>query len=198
MNILVAEDEKDIAFAYKKALEERNHTVAVTNDGQECLKVYKKRLQAITKETGKERGSKVAAARSSASSLSSELLVPFDAVILDYKMPKKDGLQVAKKIFSLRPKQRVIFASAYVKNTLEESLRELEQVVEVMQKPFNVNALIATVEDKQISDGLNMLMSSLTKMKGDRGKGGGRLDPTQHQIRDLFEGLRKIQKGRTF
>jgi CheY-like chemotaxis protein len=181
MDILIAEDEKDIAFAYRKALEERKHFVTVTNDGQDCVNTYKKRLQSLAKE-GRE-------------STSSALPIPFDVVILDYKMPKKDGLQAAKEIFSVRPKQRVIFASAYVKNTLEESLRELEQVVEVMQKPFDVNALIDTIEDKQISDGLKTLMSSLTKIKKEK---GGRLDPSQDEIRDLFEGLKKIQKGRTF
>jgi hypothetical protein len=106
-------------------------------------------------------------------------------------------LQAAKKIFSLRPKQRIIFASAYAKATLEESLRELEQIVEVMQKPFNVNTLIETIEDKQISDGLSMLMSGLTNVTRTR-KVGGKLNPTTDQIKDLFEGLRKIQKGRTF
>ncbi|MDQ3967915.1 MAG: hypothetical protein M3275_05910 [Thermoproteota archaeon] len=35
-------------------------------------------------------------------------------VILDYKMPKKDGLRVAKEILDMNPEQRIIFASAYV------------------------------------------------------------------------------------
>jgi CheY-like chemotaxis protein len=178
MEILIAEDEKDIAFAYKKALEERKHSVKFTSNGQECLKVYRKKLKDIEGED-------------------KESIMPFDAVILDYKMPKMNGLQVAKKIFSLRPKQRVIFASAYVKSTLEESLRELEQIVEVMQKPFNVNTLIETIEDKQIAEGLSVLMSSLTNVKRSKKK-GGKPEPTQDQIKDLFEGLRKIQKGRTF
>ena len=40
MNILVAEDEKDIALLYKKALEVRNHRVTVTSNGEDCLKTY--------------------------------------------------------------------------------------------------------------------------------------------------------------
>jgi CheY-like chemotaxis protein len=179
MEILVAEDERDISFGYKEALEERKHSVTITTNGEECLKVYNKRLKNVTNE------------ESRASQL------PFDVVILDYKMPKKNGLHVAKEIFSVRPKQRVIFASAYVKSTLEESLKELEQIVEVMQKPFNVSSLIDTIEDKQISEGMNMLMSSLKKIKKGKGK-HAKLNPTQEQIKDLFEGLRKIQKGRTF
>lgn len=96
-------------------------------------------------------------------------------------MPK-NGLEVAKEIFSVRPKQS--FASAYVKDTLEESLKELEQIVEVMQKPFSVISLMDTKEDKQISEGLNMLMSSLKDIKRGKGK-HARLNPTQEQIRDL-------------
>lgn len=176
MEILIADDEKDILFGYKEALEERNHSVTITTNGEECLKVYNKRLK---------------------NRVNQESQLPFDVVILDYKMPKKNGLQVAKEIFSVRSKQRVIFASAYVKSTLEESLKELEQIVEVMQKPFNISSLIDTIEDKQIAEGMNMLMSSLKKIKKGKGK-HPKLNPTGEQIKDLFEGLRKIQKGRTF
>jgi CheY-like chemotaxis protein len=80
------------------------------------------------------------------SSLSS---LPFDVVILDYKMPKKDGLQVAKEILDMNPEQRIIFASAYVQETLVESVKELKKVVELMQKPFSMSALIDTVENKE-------------------------------------------------
>lgn len=54
---------------------------------------------------------------------------PFDVVVLDYKMPKLDGLQVAKQILNWNPMQRVIFASAFVMETLRDSVKELEQVV---------------------------------------------------------------------
>jgi CheY-like chemotaxis protein len=49
-------------------------------------------------------------------------------------MPKKDGLEAAKEILELNPRQRIIFASAYVKETLEDSVKQLKQVVELMQK----------------------------------------------------------------
>lgn len=40
MNILVEEDEEDIASLYKIALEKSNHSVTIIHDGQECLNVY--------------------------------------------------------------------------------------------------------------------------------------------------------------
>ncbi|HJT47015.1 MAG TPA: response regulator, partial [Nitrososphaeraceae archaeon] len=101
MNVLVAEDEKDISTLYKVALEERGHRVTITNDGDECLQVYHRELQNVTLNTNP-----------------SARIQPFDAVILDYKMPKINGMQVAKEILAINPHQRIIFASAYVKETL--------------------------------------------------------------------------------
>jgi CheY-like chemotaxis protein len=45
----------------------------------------------------------------------SEHIQPFDAVILDYKMSKINGMQVAKEILAVNSHQRIIFASAYLK-----------------------------------------------------------------------------------
>ena len=49
---------------------------------------------------------------------------PFDAVMLDYRMPKINGIEVAKEILAVNPHQRIIFASAYVKETLTDSIKE--------------------------------------------------------------------------
>ena len=51
----------------------------------------------------------------------------FDVVILDYKMPKRDGLEVAKEILEVNPEQWIIFTSAYVKKMLEESVEGLKR-----------------------------------------------------------------------
>ena len=40
MKILIAEDEEDIALVYEKALETRKHEVAITFNGEDCLKTY--------------------------------------------------------------------------------------------------------------------------------------------------------------
>src|ERR687888_253165 len=80
----------------------------------------------------------------------SKRMQPFDAVILDYKMPKINGLEVAKEILAVNSHQRIIFASAYVKETLVDSIQQLNQVVELIQKPFGEDVLVDTIEDKQI------------------------------------------------
>jgi hypothetical protein len=50
--------------------------------------------------------------------------------------PKKDGLQIAKEILEINPEHRIIFASAYIKETLVESVKELKRVVELYKSPF--------------------------------------------------------------
>jgi CheY-like chemotaxis protein len=172
MRILVAEDEEDIRGVYYMTLVERGHEVVLTSDGEECLKVYRQKLQEHQK--GELDGK---------TSLSY-----FDVLILDYKMPKKDGLEVAKEILEINPEQRIIFASAYVKETLSESVKELNRVVEMIQKPFSISALTDTVENTEAYGGLKILMTTTRDIIEDFD------NPSRDQIRELFEGLRRVQK----
>ncbi len=108
-------------------------------------------------------------------------------------MPKKDGLQTAKEILDINPEQRIIFASAYVQETLEESVKELKRVVELMQKPFPMSELIDVVENREAYEGLKTLMTTAKDIFKDPDS-----PPSNDQIRDLFEGLRKAQKFKGF
>jgi DNA-binding NtrC family response regulator len=115
---------------------------------------------------------------------------PYDVVILDYSMPGMNGMEVAKEILNADPRQRIIFASAYVRDTLEHSVKELKQVVELMQKPFTLKQLTDTVEDILAFDELKGLNVDVDRIKG--------ADLTHAQIFDLLARLRRIQKNRTF
>jgi DNA-binding NtrC family response regulator len=114
----------------------------------------------------------------------------YDVVILDYSMPGMNGMEVAKEILNADPRQRIIFASAYVRDTLEHSVKELKQVVELMQKPFTLKQLTDTVEDTLAFDELKGLNVDVDRIKG--------ADLTHAQIFDLLARLRRIQKNRTF
>lgn len=178
MRILVAEDEEDIRGVYYVTLVDRGHEVILTSDGEECLKVYRQKLQEHQEEEELD-GKKTS-------------LSYFDVLILDYKMPKKDGLEVAKEILEINPEQRIIFASAYVIETLSESVKELNRVVEMMQKPFSISTLADTVENTEAYGGLKMLITTARDIIED-------LDnPSIDQIRELFEGLRRAQKFKGF
>jgi hypothetical protein len=54
-------------------------------------------------------------------------------------MPSTNRMDVAKEILGIDPHQRIIFPSAYVEETLQESVKQLKKVVELMQKPFNLS-----------------------------------------------------------
>src|SRR6059036_362106 len=109
MKILVAEDEPSIATQYETALKDRGHDVTVTPDGERCLEAFYGELE---QQESSHKSRKP----------------PFDAVILDYRMPKKDGMEVAKEILAIEPKQRILFASAYVLEMLVDSIQNLHQV----------------------------------------------------------------------
>ena len=174
MKILIAEDEKDIALSYRLALEERGHTVKVARNGEECLNIYNSdfsktrlRIEAIRNHEQ-----------------------PFDVVLLDYKMPLINGMEVAKEILTINSRQRIMFASAYVRDTLVESIKQLNQVVELLQKPFDLEVLTDQIEDKAIYSQLRELTVDIEIIKA----AGFRHD----QLRNLLDIVRQVHKRRTF
>lgn len=122
MRVLISEDVRHTAMQYKISLEERNHHVITTDNGDECLRIYQEEKR--TKNDNEN---------------------PFDVVILDYRMPHKDGMTVAKEIRMMNPNQRIIFASAYLKEALIDSMKDLHGV-EFIEKPFELEELVETVE----------------------------------------------------
>jgi CheY-like chemotaxis protein len=172
--VLVCEDDKDTAGLYKLALEERGHTVELSYDGKECLDKYHKEYVGISSNVSSIR----------------EHAQPFDVVLLDYRMPLINGMDVAKEVLTVNPRQRIIFASAYVKETLLESVKQLKQVVELLQKPFGPNILVDQIEDKEIYSELQNLKVDVAALK--------EADLKHEQLMELLEILREIHKRRTF
>jgi CheY-like chemotaxis protein len=103
-------------------LEERGHFVITTRDGIECFQIYEEYLKHGI--TGKSY---------------------FDIVILDQGMPGMDGIDVAKEIQKINPKQRIIFITGLGKQVIKK-FRELKENVEFMNKPFTLQALITQIE----------------------------------------------------
>ncbi len=189
MRILIAEDEPEIWKPYQIALEARNHQVTIAESGTECLRIYYDELSKKQDFNPKLLSSSSAENNSNINFFPSPVPSPFDVVVLDYRIPEKDGMEVAREILELNPDQRVIFASAYIKETLEESVKQLKKVVELLQKPFELDVLIETVEDVAVYAELKKLMTGARYVQQES-------EPTQEQMRNLFEGLRNIQRGR--
>ncbi|HEX9677218.1 response regulator [Nitrososphaera sp.] len=166
LRVLVAEDDADMAKMYRVALEAKHHTVVITGDGEECIRVYREEVKKLDKKPSR--------------------YVPFDVVVLDYRMPKMDGLEAAKKILEMNRAQRLIFASAFVKETLRDSVRELDQVVELLQKPFEPKILVELIENTAIVkelEEINKMLADMNHAKSD-----------DEQINELLNVLKRIQK----
>ena len=170
LKILVAEDDIDILKSYKEIFKIHNYQVITAQDGQKCIDLYQEEFHLKPSNSEEEIGNGS----------------PFNVVILDYKMPKKDGLQVAKEILAMNPHQRIIFASAYVEGTLEDSIKHLKKVVEIIKKPFELQSLINMIEDKEIYAKLEKLNVSVNNLKD--------LNPTHEQIQVFLQALKMIQK----
>lgn len=173
MKILVAEDEPAILMQYQIVLEERGHIVTITEDGEECMKAYKSALGIST------------AADEDNEPVPNQESPPFDVVILDYRMPKKDGLAAAIEIFELCPSQRIMFASAYTAETLVNAVKNLHRVVELLHKPFDLEYFVDAVEDKALYEQLERLNVRVKELKD--------YNITHSQLADLLKGAKKLQ-----
>lgn len=124
LRILIAEDYKDLADSYREVLQARGHEVTIADNGVGCLTIYRQ----YTKKAG-------------------DIVVPhFDIVILDQKMLFMDGIETAKEIQFLNPKQKIIFITGNPESVLQK-LPQLTGNVLVMNKPFTIKELLTAVEN---------------------------------------------------
>lgn len=143
MKILIVEDEINTLKPYQIKLESKGHEVTTSQDGETCLKIYREANTRIVQGEQIHHLFKP---------------LPFDVIIIDYRIPNKDGMEVAKEILSLNPTQRIIFASAYVKIIIQREITEINQyldLVEILQKPFNLDTLVQKVEFEDLMEMLN-------------------------------------------
>lgn len=126
MKILIVEDNIQTAMQYQLALEERSHDVIVTHDGEEGCNAYSEAFKGTRSD--------------------SKSNLPFDVVILDYRLPIKNGIQVAKKIIAKNSKQRVIFATGHLREILSGEGKELEVPLKIIEKPFELDEFVNKIE----------------------------------------------------
>ena len=126
--VLVAEDNLFTIQQYKHILEKNGFEVTTAQDGEECMKKFDEAFLKLNPE-----------------SLESG---PFDVVLIDNNMPKKTGAEAVKEILGRCPNQRIIFASAYNINSILSAPEILKGHVEVLQKPFSLNTMIAKIQTK--------------------------------------------------
>jgi len=130
MKLLIAEDDR----------------VVSTDNGEDCLTIYRQEFGNFASRIG-----------STASNNRQQQQQAFDTVILDYKMSKINGIEVAKEIIKINPKQRIIISSAHSREFLFHSKKEIEKPVEFVQKPFDLQTFIDTLENQLFYPGLQRL-----------------------------------------
>jgi CheY-like chemotaxis protein len=186
MRILIAEDEFAISMQYQIVLGERGHEVTITNDGEACFEAYMTAFLSTGEQPPATTVGTSIESKDRGDGLSfNKYHPPFDIVILDYKMPKKDGLETAKAILDVCPSQRVMFASAYTVQTLTEAVKSLHKVVELLQKPFDLEYFVDAVEDKELYEQLERLNVRVKELRN--------FDVTHSQLVDLLAGIKKLQ-----
>ncbi len=71
---------------------------------------------------------------------------PIDLVILDIKMPKKDGLETLKELKKIKPALKVIIATGYKSIDIAQEAMKLG-ASDYIVKPFEINHLLRVVKN---------------------------------------------------
>ena len=167
MKILLADKDFKTALAYKTALEERKHHVVISNNIEECLKTYHDALDKIRDQTDLV-----------------EHIQPFDAVILEYKISELTGIEAAKEILIVNPRQRIIIATDCITHDLLDSMKTLENFsVELLQKPPGDDVIVSLIEEKEIFTELQKLDINTEYVKSAQFR--------HEQMIDMLNALRK-------
>lgn len=124
LHILAADDNEFAGLQYKKVFEKHHHHITIAKDGEACVEAYKKKLEESNSASD-----------------------PFNVVLLDFVMPRKNGVRAAKEILELRPHQKIIFVSAFGNGILDDASTMLKDDVEIIQKPFSLEFLVNKIEN---------------------------------------------------
>ena len=167
MKILLVDKDFKTTLAYKTALEERKHHVVISNNIEECLKTYHDALNKIRAQTDLV-----------------EHIQPFDAVILEYKISELTGIEAAKEILIVNPRQRIIIATDCITHDLLDSIKTLENFsVELLQKPSGDDVIVSLIEEKEIFTELQKLDINIEYVKSAQFR--------HEQMIDILNALRK-------
>lgn len=167
----MAEDEPFDLEICKENLAERGHDVAISTNGEDCLKIFHYALSQLSNN-----GNAFQAC-------------PFDVVVIDFLLPKMNGKQVAEEILTISPKQRIIFTTAYLMETLIRSIDELKSFdIAIVQKPFEPKVLVDMIENSHYAVSDEVWVAPGSKL----------LDNNQPSSKDnvrlMLEKLRNIQR----
>ena len=105
----------------------------MSNDIEDCLKTYHDELDKIHSQTDLV-----------------EHVQPFDAVILEYKISGMNGIETAKEMSTVNPRQRVIIATDCITHDLLDCVKNLASAyIEMLQKPSGDNVIVRLMRKRK-------------------------------------------------
>ncbi|MBN1217216.1 MAG: response regulator [Candidatus Lokiarchaeota archaeon] len=114
VSIFIVEDDESLSILYKKALILNGYDViALAKNGQEAVNIFK------------------------------ELQNKPDIILMDHRMPIKNGLEATKEILKINNNSKIIFASA--DSSIKEEAISIG-AISFKNKPFTLNKLIQNIE----------------------------------------------------
>ena len=135
--ILIADDQKNMIWALKKALENEEYKIFTASNGEEAINKVK--------------------------------AVEPDLVLLDIRMPQKDGMEALKEIKIFDPKVPVIMITAH--GTMESAVEAMKiGALDYISKPFDVEELKIQIrkalEIRGMKDHIELLTEELKNKTG--------------------------------
>ncbi len=91
-----------------------------------------------------QEGHRVVEASDGAVALEILQMFRFDLVITDFVMPKLNGIKFVEQLHTLQPRLPIIFITGYLSAISGKAI--LDEVAEVLQKPFEPDLLRSTVQ----------------------------------------------------
>lgn len=114
--ILLVDDEAQVLRVAERTLSRMGFTIITAADGLEAVQKFRENQDAI------------------------------NCVVLDYTMPKQDGLAAAAQILQLRPNAKLILASGF--DTREARIRHGDKGIRLfIQKPYPIKDLVMAVNE---------------------------------------------------
>ena len=69
----------------------------------------------------------------------------YDLIILDLRMPKKNGAEVTKDIINVKPESKILILTAYPADPLAKKALETG-AVSLLKKPFEISKILDFIE----------------------------------------------------
>ncbi|HEU4444914.1 MAG TPA: hypothetical protein VFR94_09585 [Nitrososphaeraceae archaeon] len=135
MKILMLNDDEKRVSSYRMELKPRNHRLFITSTPEACLKLYQSELQEIFFKTDPV-----------------EHIQPFDVLILDCESCGGGGMEIAKEILAVNPRQRIvlILTSKVYHSIAKKSAEEAKSSIAILQKPVAVRRVLDMIELKEV------------------------------------------------